>query len=450
MRPQKATISACIIARDEASRLPDCLRSVHFCDEIVLVDSGSSDDTIKIARAAGARVVEQSWLGFPAQRNVALDHAPSDWVLEIDADERVTPALAREIVAFLSADDQEAKLGALPLRNIFLGRPLGPSAKYPEYRRRLLRRGSYRHDENRTVHEALIPHGIVHPFASDLEHILASTLREAVVDAWSYARLEAGQMQSSLTLVTFIRGALLRPPVKFVYRLFVDGGWRDGWPGVLKVAIDCAIDAMVWIRHLLGRRGDRLGRSGVSKQNHYGATNFRAGPPRIVGVAFGARQRARALSWLGKVAVTGVDVALLSDCQDSAGAAVRVRVRSLAAPVGPLTLIRSLDAEEQLRTIDAIVLFGKHARMLMRLVPSPLRGAVRCVEADSDPQTAGEFVAARLVTMSASPPAVDPGTGNDAVVEVASTAYKRSPQQVSARGVHNNSSEVNGEYEDNR
>src|SRR6202050_3277869 len=95
-QPMPASVSACIIAKDEQHHLPECLASVAFCREIVLVDSGSRDATRELARAAGAVVVEQPWLGFAAQRNVALDHASGDWVLEVDADERVSGGLREE------------------------------------------------------------------------------------------------------------------------------------------------------------------------------------------------------------------------------------------------------------------------------------------------------------------------------------------------------------------
>jgi glycosyltransferase involved in cell wall biosynthesis len=390
-RPPK--ISACIIARDEAIRLPACLRSIAFCDEVVLVDSGSTDDTVEIARAAGARVIEQPWLGFPAQRNVALDNARGEWVLEIDADERITPELATEILSFVADPPPGVDLGGLPLRNLFLGRFLGPSAKYPEYRRRLLRRGSYRHEESRTVHEGLVPHGPVHPFANDLEHLLADGLDEALRDAWRYARLEAGQMQSQLTLATFMRGALLRPAIKFVYRLTVDGGWRDGWRGAVKMAIDCAIDTIVWVRHLLGRRGDRRGRSGVQASRHYGAVNFRRGSPRVVGVAAGPVARARATAWLRAARAAGADVALISDATDR-DEAVEVGDREdvihmhrTRRYMGPVTLIRALETEEQLRAIDAVIAFGPRARLLSHTLPTGLRGTTRGCTENSDPQT---------------------------------------------------------------
>jgi glycosyltransferase involved in cell wall biosynthesis len=398
------TISACIIACNESERLPACLASVAFCDEIVVVDSGSTDDTVAIAKEAGARVVVQPWLGFPAQRNVALDGATCDWVLEIDADERLTPELAEQIRTFLERRPAEVDMGALPLRNIFLGRPLGPSAKYPEYRRRLLRRASYRHDEERTVHEALVPHGPVHPFTADLEHVLAGSLHEALADAWRYARLETGQMESRLTALTFIRGAFVRPAAKFVYRMLVDGGWRDGWRGTTKIAIDCSIDSTVWVRHLAGRRGEAVGRSGVESSSHYGATNFRAGGPRVVGVAFGARSRARACDWLRSLQSAGGDAALLSNLGEDGTAPSAdqgvVRVRRLSR-ANPLYLIRALDAEQQLRTIDAVVAFGPRARTLLRVVPAGLRGAVRGIYEGTDPLAVAERV--QLATATQTP-----------------------------------------------
>src|SRR4051812_37368195 len=152
-------LSACIIARDEQAHLPDCLASVAFCDEIVVVDSGSRDATREIARAAGATVVDQPWLGYGAQRNVAIDHAAGAWILEVDADERVSPELRAEIEAFVADAPAGVDLGGLPLRDVFLGRPLGPSAKYPKYRHRPFRRHAYRHDQHRAGHEGLIPAG---------------------------------------------------------------------------------------------------------------------------------------------------------------------------------------------------------------------------------------------------------------------------------------------------
>jgi glycosyltransferase involved in cell wall biosynthesis len=382
-QPTTATLSACVIARNEERSLPDCLASVGFCQEIVLVDSGSTDATVKIARAAGARVIEQPWLGFAAQRNVALDHASGKWVLEIDADERVSPQLADDIERFLADPPDGVDLVGLPLREIFMGHALGPSAKYPKYRHRLLRAGTYRHDEARTVHEGFIPEGVVAPLHGDLVHLLATSWSEAVDDAWRYARLEAGQLQGGRSPAAWVRGALVRPAAKLLYRIVIDGGWRDGWPGLVKISLDCATDTAVWTRHLLGRRGSERGRSGVTGTAHYGSRRLGRGCLRVVGVAADSGTAAIAQLWLASARAAGADVALIGACPAGQGG---VRVRSLRRP-GPLALIRALDAEEQLRPIDAVVAFGSRARLLLRMVPPGLRGQLSQITQETDPYT---------------------------------------------------------------
>jgi glycosyltransferase involved in cell wall biosynthesis len=376
-----ATITACIIARDEARSLPDCLASVAFCQEIVLVDSGSSDETVAIARAAGARVIEQPWLGFAAQRNVALGHARGTWVLEIDADERVSPRLRAEMEAFVADPPAGVTLAGLPLREIFLGRSLGPSAKYPKYRHRLLLRGAHRHDERRTVHEGLVPDGPVHPFEGDLIHLLAAGWGEALGDAWRYARLEAGQLQARRNAAAVLKGAILRPSAKLVYRLLIDGGWRDGWAGAAKIAIDCATDSVVWLRYAAGRHGHERGESGVEADLHYGAWKIRRGSLRVVALAGDSANAAAAASWLARAAALGADVSLLST---SPPPAEEVRVRRLQS-FGPLAVIRGLEAEEQLRTLDAVIAFGRRASLMLHAVPHELRGHVRDLTPELDP-----------------------------------------------------------------
>jgi hypothetical protein len=346
-----------------------------------VVDSGSTDDTVQIARSRGAVVVEQPWLGFAAQRNVALDHAHGEWVLEIDADERISPQLRAEIEAFLAAPPPAVNLAGLPLREMFLGRPLGRAAKYPKYRHRLLRRGAHRHDERRTVHEGLVPDGPVHPFQGDLVHLLATSWREAVGDAWRYARLEAGQLRARRTPGACAMGALVRPGVKFVYRLTIDGGWRDGWAGVAKIALDCATDSVVWVRYALGLHGRVRGDSGVAQGQHYGARKERRGCARVVGVASGEQAQTQAQAWLSAAAAAGADVSLIAPGRSSGRAPMRVRDLDHA---GALTLIRALDAEEQLRPLDAVVAFGARAKLLVRAVPRDLRGHMRNVSCDTD------------------------------------------------------------------
>jgi hypothetical protein len=383
----RETLSACIIARDEESRLPDCLASVAFCDEIVVVDGGSHDATVALARAAGAKVVEQAWPGFAAQRNVALDHATGDWVLEIDADERASPELRDEIQRFLAAPPGGVDIGGLPIRQQFLGAALGPAAKYPDYRHRLFRRGVYRHDERRTVHEGLWPRGPVQPFSGDLEHVLAGSIGEAVRDAWAYARAESAQLQPPAGARAYAEGMLVRPPAKLAYRLIIGGGWRDGWRGVLRVAQEALSDALVWGRAL----GRRVGTAPAPTPVGHFSGIERAGPPRLVGVAAGVAAAERLCAWLRSAAGEGADVVLVTDRPP---AAAGLRVHPLPR-VGPLLLARALEAEHQLRPIDALVAANAVERRRMALVPDALHG-LGLVSPDGNPEALISRIEAEL------------------------------------------------------
>jgi len=397
----RQTVSACLIVRDEQERLPDALSSVTFCDEVIVVDGGSSDRTIELARASGARVIENPWPGFARQRNVAIDHAVSDWILEVDADERLVPELQREVQAFLVAPG-DIDMGALPLRDRFLDGPLGPSARYPVYRYRLFRRDAYRHDETRAVHEGLWANGPVHAFRGDLEHILAGSLREAMEDLRSYASLQSTMTPTPGSPVTYVKGIVVRPAVKLVYRTIALGGWRDGWRGLLKIAIDCTSDALVWIH--VARRGESAA-ADTADVAHFGERAPMHGSVRLVAVAGGERDVAAAATWLRAAHEAGADVGLIADRPVAGG---DLHVRELTR-VGPLQILRALDAENQLRPIDALVPWGSQARLLARLLSPARRGPAAPVPAATPPQEAVRIVteATRAPTEAYAPPGME-------------------------------------------
>jgi hypothetical protein len=375
-----------VIATNEEERLPACLASVAFCDEIVVVDGGSRDATAELAERAGARVVRQDWLGFPAQRNVALDNATCDWVIEVDADERVSPELRRELQDFLADPPPGVDIGAFPIRHRYLGGRLGPSAKYPDYRHRLFRRGAYRHDTDRTVHEGIWPRGPVAAFSGELEHELAGSLGEALRDVWSYARREAAQLSPPPGARPYLTGMFARPPAKLAYRLTAGGGWRDGWRGGLHVALAALSDALVWAR-ALRRRGAAGGEAAPVAHFSGAGPGTRAGPPRVVAVAHGRARAEDAARWLERAAGAGLDVALITDASTAAQT-----VRTLEVPgLGPFRLARAVDAEHQLRPIDALVPAGRSERLRLLLVPGSLRG-IRGIGLGTDPRTIVEAV----------------------------------------------------------
>lgn len=407
MDPER--ISACLIVQDEQERIAAALESVAFCDEKIVVDGGSSDRTVEIARAAGARVIENPWPGFAAQRNVALDAASGEWILQIDADERVSPALRASIQALLSQPSPGAAMAVCALRNRFLGGLLGPSAKYPAYRARVFRRESYRYDESRAVHEGIEPRERPIVLDGDLEHELAGTLHEAFADTWRYARLESLHVARPATVRAGLIGVVLRPAAKLVYRTLVDGGWRDGWRGMLKISLDASTDGLVWARSILrGRRGEAIAAdSGAPGEGHFGRRPV--GPPKVVALSGGNREAAVATRWLAGLRAQGLDVALVcTTAEDStagragaepagaAGANGGVPLRRVTH-MSPLSAIRALEIETQLRTIDAVVTVGRRARLVGMLVPRTLRPTISGLDASLDPRAGAELVRASIV-----------------------------------------------------
>ena len=167
-------LSVIIITRDESKRLRPCLESVAFADEIVVVDSGSTDDTVEIARSAGARVTQTlDWPGFGPQKNRALDLATGDWVFSIDADERVTPALRASIESAISEPRWDAyTVGRL---SSFCGQFMRHSGWYPDHVLRLVRRGSARFSDA-LVHEKL-------ETSAAVGHLEGALLHESYADA---------------------------------------------------------------------------------------------------------------------------------------------------------------------------------------------------------------------------------------------------------------------------
>jgi glycosyltransferase involved in cell wall biosynthesis len=153
------SLSVILITKNEEANLKDCLESVSFADEIIVVDSQSSDKTQEIARSFGAKLeITSDWPGFGPQKNRALNLATQDWVLSIDADERVTPELKQEILATM-ASANAADCYAIPRSSWYCGRFMKHSGWYPDYVDRLFKRGSAKFSDH-LVHERLLPTGL--------------------------------------------------------------------------------------------------------------------------------------------------------------------------------------------------------------------------------------------------------------------------------------------------
>jgi glycosyltransferase involved in cell wall biosynthesis len=213
-------VSAVLITQDEEAKLPAALESVSFCDEIVVLDSGSSDRTRHVAEAAGARVlVRTPWPGFVAQRNAAMEAARHDWVLALDADERVTPGLREEIVALRSRGfDSDGY--RIPRVAFYLGRWIRGTDWYPDPQLRLFDRRKGRWAGG-LVHESVRIDGRVGRLRGEMEHLpyrdISDHMRkiDSYTTLWARQALEEGKRAGILTttgatLWAFLRNYLLR------------------------------------------------------------------------------------------------------------------------------------------------------------------------------------------------------------------------------------------------
>jgi hypothetical protein len=206
------------------------------------------------------------------------------------------------------------------------------------------------------------------------------------MDAWRYARLESAHLSRPASPAPYAVGLALRPAAKFAYRLLIDGGWRDGWRGLAKIALDAGSDALVWLLVARGAAGASTAAQGQNGTSSRGGAHFgkrSAGPPKVVAVA-GRGAEAAAARWLRALADGGVDVALVWRGEASAETLPGQRLRRLT----PLRAARALDVEMQIRTIDAVVAFGARARLTLGLLPRALRPSVAGVDAGAEPSEA--------------------------------------------------------------
>lgn len=220
-----------VITRDEEANIAQCLASVSFAREIVIVDSGSRDRTVALAQAAGARVVQTpDWPGFGPQKNRALDLATQPWVLSLDADEQLSPQLREEILRAIDTPGS-AHAWSMPRRSSFCGQYMAHSGWYPDRVVRLFRRGSCRFSDD-AVHERLLTDGPVGRLSGDLLHCTYPDLDTMLDKLNRYSTASAASMfgkgqRSSLA------GALGRGTWAFFRTYILRSGWRDGRMGLV-------------------------------------------------------------------------------------------------------------------------------------------------------------------------------------------------------------------------
>lgn len=228
-------LSAVLIVRNAASQLPGCLSALAFCDEIVAVDSGSTDDTIAIAEAHGVRVIRQDWLGFGPQKQFAVELARNEWVLCVDADERVSDELRTSIETELATPKFHAY--RFPRCNRFMGRYLRHGEGYPDWSLRLFDRRHARWSED-AVHEKVLTDAAVGELQGDLLHDSAETLESYLAKQDRYTTLAAEEAIAHGKRASLAR-QLLSPVVRFIKFYIVRLGFLDGRPGLAHILIGC-------------------------------------------------------------------------------------------------------------------------------------------------------------------------------------------------------------------
>lgn len=235
--PARPGLSACIITLNEVDRLDACIASLAFCDEIVVVDSGSTDGTRELAAARGARVIEHAFDGFRAQKDFAVSQASHDWVLCLDADERVTPKLRASIEAARDVGFNVAAGYRFARCTEYFGKFLRHGNAYPDRVLRLFdrRRGGWR--AGREIHEHAVVEGEVATLAGDLEHRAYRSIDDQLRRYRQYATMMAADMHARGRRAR-LSNLVLNPAWRFLRGLLLRRGFLDGWRGFMFACVE--------------------------------------------------------------------------------------------------------------------------------------------------------------------------------------------------------------------
>ena len=222
-------ITATIITFNEEARIGEAIASLSCCDEVIVVDSGSTDQTCAIARAKGARIINRPWEGYSSQKNFAAAQAANDWIFSIDADERVSIELSTEITAWKQSGPASRVAYSMPRRAFYLGRWINHSGWYPDRKLRLYDRSHCRWKGD-FVHESLEVHGSSGKFNGDLLHFPYRDWADHESRIERYTELAAKGAQSKGRRSNLLK-LTLAPPLTFLKSFVLQAGFLDGWRG---------------------------------------------------------------------------------------------------------------------------------------------------------------------------------------------------------------------------
>lgn len=223
----KLPISLVIITLNEESNIVDCIESCDFVDEVIVVDSFSKDGTVKKAESLGAKVVSKEWKGFGPQKHLAAELAKNDWILSLDADERVSLELKKEIISRFSNLDPKTAY-RLPRLSYYLGRWIRFGGWFPDYQTRLFNKTHSQWNQS-LIHEK-IDSAKTAKFAEVIHHFVFSEISQHMLTNNKYSGLQALEMHNSGKKFSLFHW-LTKPWVKFIECYFIKQGFRDGIPG---------------------------------------------------------------------------------------------------------------------------------------------------------------------------------------------------------------------------
>lgn len=257
MSPARAPLSACIVACDEEDRIGSCLESLVFCDEILVVDSHSTDRTRDVAKAHGARVVERDWPGHVAQKEFAVREAAHDWVLCVDADERVSVELRREIEALRDDGFPGCAGWRMPRLSAYLGRWIRHGSWYPDRQLRLFdrRRGRW---TGRDPHDRVALDGTLGTLRGELLHHPYRDLADHLATIDRYTTIAAGLLYEEGRRAR-LPDLVLRPAWRFLRFYLLEAGFLEGWRGLLMAALAAHYARLKWTKLWLLDRASEIG-----------------------------------------------------------------------------------------------------------------------------------------------------------------------------------------------
>lgn len=223
-------LTAIVLTHNESEQIADCIKTLRFADRIIVFDSYSTDDTVAIAQGSGADIFQHEFVDYSEQRNAALDAADemTDWVLFVDADERVTDALAEEIRGKIRLPDFAG--WRMPRHNYIFGVLTKGAGWYPDYQTRLLRVGQAYYDTRRKVHEVVNLYGAEGTMRHALLHYNYSDLAQFKRKQEDYARYDAQSLYSQ-GVRPGQHSLVVQPLRQFYWRFITLGGYRDRWHG---------------------------------------------------------------------------------------------------------------------------------------------------------------------------------------------------------------------------